>query len=241
MKNEQHSIQHLSQWQVSDIGGLFLAAKKLAFDAVLASLPGVHLLQVGEGSYPGLLAQARAAHKWQLTHHATPHPTVASVLGHFEQLPFSHEAVNLVVLNHALEYCDEPFWCLKEADRILTPEGYLIIAGFKPVSLLRAVGKLPHLNRLFGPKAIRNWANSHDYLPVTSRTFFHQAGILKKTFNPKSVSRFLFPWASAGFILVFKKRQLTLTPVRKLFNKEQSLLKKRLPQATARSHHIEKS
>ena len=43
--------------------------------------------------------------------------------------------MDLVVLPHQLEFSDTPHQILREAERILMPEGKLVITGFNPVSL----------------------------------------------------------------------------------------------------------
>jgi SAM-dependent methyltransferase len=45
--------------------------------------------------------------------------------------------VDLVVLPHALESTADPHLVLREAERVLIPEGQLVISGFNPLSLWR--------------------------------------------------------------------------------------------------------
>lgn len=51
------------------------------------------------------------------------------------QLPFENDSVDVLYLNHVLEYAANPHWCLKEANRVLADHGSLIISGFNPWSL----------------------------------------------------------------------------------------------------------
>lgn len=57
------------------------------------------------------------------------------LIDHFEHLPFASQSVDLLVLPHVLEFAEEPHLILREADRVLRPEGRLIVTGFNPVSL----------------------------------------------------------------------------------------------------------
>ncbi len=50
-------------------------------------------------------------------------------------LPFATQSVDLVVLPHLLEFHPDPHQLLREIERILMPEGKLIIVGFNPLSL----------------------------------------------------------------------------------------------------------
>ncbi|MCL2829457.1 MAG: class I SAM-dependent methyltransferase [Betaproteobacteria bacterium] len=61
-------------------------------------------------------------------------------------LPFASNSVDLVVLPHVLEFHREPHQILREVERILIPEGQLIIAGFNPHSLWGLERSLRHLS-----------------------------------------------------------------------------------------------
>ncbi|HEY4319268.1 MAG TPA: methyltransferase domain-containing protein [Herbaspirillum sp.] len=53
----------------------------------------------------------------------------------FTELPFASQSLDLVVLPHLLEFAAEPHQVLREVERVLIPEGQLIISGFNPASL----------------------------------------------------------------------------------------------------------
>lgn len=52
----------------------------------------------------------------------------------FEDLPFDGQSLDLVVLAHVLECAPDPHQILREVDRVLRPEGRLVVIGFNPVS-----------------------------------------------------------------------------------------------------------
>ena len=51
------------------------------------------------------------------------------------QLPLASNSVDLLVLPHVLEFHTEPFQVLREAERVLRPEGQVVISGFNKYSL----------------------------------------------------------------------------------------------------------
>jgi SAM-dependent methyltransferase len=67
--------------------------------------------------------------------------------GNTSELPFANESLDLVVLPHVLEFAADPHQILREIDRVLRPEGRLIISGFNPASLW---GARQYLSRLIG-------------------------------------------------------------------------------------------
>lgn len=50
-------------------------------------------------------------------------------------LPFESQSLDLLLLPHVLEFSANPHQVLREAERILRPEGRLVLAGFNPRSL----------------------------------------------------------------------------------------------------------
>jgi SAM-dependent methyltransferase len=52
-----------------------------------------------------------------------------------EELPFASQSIDLLVLPHALEFADDPHRVLREVERVLMPEGQVLISGFNPISL----------------------------------------------------------------------------------------------------------
>lgn len=77
---------------------------------------------------------------------ATPDKPLPVVVSHdFTELPFASQSLDLVVLPHLLEFAVEPHQVLREVERVLIPEGQVIISGFNPASLWgmrQAAGRL---------------------------------------------------------------------------------------------------
>ena len=59
------------------------------------------------------------------------------------ELPFASNSIDLVVLTHALEFHPQPHQLLREVERVLMPEGKLVITGFNPFSLWGLRRRLP--------------------------------------------------------------------------------------------------
>ena len=84
----------------------------------------------------------------------------------FEELPLESQSVDLVVLPHQLEFSSAPHQILREADRVLRPEGRLVVVGMNPLSLwgLRQslssrpfTPFLPPTGQLIGIPRLRDW------------------------------------------------------------------------------------
>jgi len=53
----------------------------------------------------------------------------------YTALPFAAASIDLVLLPHVLEFASNPHQVLREVERVLVPEGQVVIAGFNPISL----------------------------------------------------------------------------------------------------------
>lgn len=128
-----------------------LAWEQECFDQIVADIFGFHAIQIGlpqintlvENRMPlqALLLNSNdsreyaARFNWHL------------IEGNTSELPFANESLDLVVLPHVLEFAADPHQILREIDRVLRPEGRLIISGFNPASLW---GARQYLSRLIG-------------------------------------------------------------------------------------------
>jgi SAM-dependent methyltransferase len=65
-------------------------------------------------------------------------------------LPFPSNSVDLVVLPHSLELTRDPHGALREVERILVPEGRVVIVGFNPASLWGVRQRLGHVRQGVG-------------------------------------------------------------------------------------------
>ena len=113
------------------------------FDECVSDIFGYHALQLGLGALPALRSN-RMPHQWlaltaaeQAGLAAAPSaaPVRAALLAHPAALPFPENSLDLVVLPHTLELSEDPHGTLREVERVLVPEGKLVITGLNPASL----------------------------------------------------------------------------------------------------------
>lgn len=123
-------------------GQALLDWEQAQMDALVADVFGFHALQLGLPEVDALRAN-RMQHRWLALDAAyqgwNPPSPAAEQTVHlrcdFELLPFPNHSLDLVVLPHALELARDPHHTLREVDRVLMPEGRVVIAGFNPASL----------------------------------------------------------------------------------------------------------
>lgn len=146
------SIIELGAWLQTAPGRYLLGWEQDRLDHAVTDAFGYHALQLGLPELDGLRAN-RMRHRWVacdslVIPEAVPLPPPADSLyttqpAHdpvalhceFDALPFPDASIDLVVLPHALELARDPHHTLREVERVLVPEGRVVIAGFNPASL----------------------------------------------------------------------------------------------------------
>jgi SAM-dependent methyltransferase len=134
----------LADWFAAPLGNYLLTRELAWFDRTVADIFGYHAIQIGLPEY-SFLAQSRIATRWTVDYDA---PAQLRADPHW--LPFTENALDLIVLPHALEFTTEPHQLLREAYRTLRPEGQIVISGFNPFSLFGA-------KRYFGREQAPPW------------------------------------------------------------------------------------
>ena len=142
------SIIALSKWLETAPGRYVMAWEQQQFDALVADIFGFNAVQIGLLELPTLRnnrmplvfgagepavepSEAPAA----VSDGSTSARLPAQVQIRLEELPFASQSIDLLVLPHALEFADDPHHVLREVERVLIPEGHVVISGFNPISL----------------------------------------------------------------------------------------------------------
>jgi SAM-dependent methyltransferase len=106
-----------------------MAWEQARIDAVVADLFGYNALQLGLPQLDLLARTASPCARWPAS------SGQVDVLCDLRQLPFAAHSIDLVVMAHVLEFHDDPHQILREVERVLIPEGEVIITGFNPLSI----------------------------------------------------------------------------------------------------------
>src|SRR5450755_1434995 len=159
----ESAIIQLPQWLKTPAGEYLLAWEQRHLDLAVADVFGFHALQLGLPELAALRTN-RMPHRWlaveappsvapiadesvDATPPVRPGATAPTLHCNFDALPFDAASLDLVVLPHSLELARDPHLALREVERVLVPEGRVIIVGFNPASLWGARQKLGRLRR----------------------------------------------------------------------------------------------
>ena len=130
---ESNSTSSLHDWFCTPLGEYLLARECAWLDQVVPDIFGYHAVQLGLPQFD-FLRESRIAHRVKVNLDGNREAGV-DVAAHWYELPFDAQSVDLCVLPHVLEFAENPHEVLREIDRIMRPEGRILILGFNPWSL----------------------------------------------------------------------------------------------------------
>jgi SAM-dependent methyltransferase len=156
----------LGPWLLSPAGSYVRSWEEARLASITADIFGFNAVQVGLPEIDGLAA-SRMPHRWILDTGPPRQRKLQAVVTHdYGELPFATQSLDLVVLPHVLEFAHEPHQVLREVERVLIPEGQLIVCGFNPASLWgarQAAAKLirrpflPQSGELISVPRLKDW------------------------------------------------------------------------------------
>lgn len=166
----EKNIIDLGAWLEQPSGCYIRQWEQTMLDKWTVDIFGFNALQIGLPQIDALAA-SRMPHRW-LTNSSVPDETLRNpkrpivVVHDFAELPFDAQSLDLVVLPHVLEFASEPHQILREVERVLIPEGRVIITGFNRASLWGArqtMGRLsknyflPEEGEFISPPRLKDW------------------------------------------------------------------------------------
>ena len=160
----ESEIIGFTNWLQTPPGKYLLAWEQAQFDQAVSDIFGYHALQLGFTELDALRAN-RMPHQWRAAADCTPNDSDAltpdsppssrpraALVTDSGALPFPAASLDLVVLPHTLELSDDAHVTLREVERVLVPEGRVVIAGFNPASLWGMRQRRAHFYARFGHK-----------------------------------------------------------------------------------------
>jgi SAM-dependent methyltransferase len=149
-------------------------------------------------------------------------------------LPFVNDGVDGVLMPHTLERTDDPRGLLREVQRVLVPEGTVVIQGLNPRSLWgirRALSrrKFPvGVRQLIRERQVRDWLEVLGF----SVQSVHRYGFRPPIDHARLLDGLRWlerrgphwaPWLAGGYMIVARKREAAMTPLQPAFRAQREL------------------
>ena len=122
-------LDHFAVWLTTPLGQYLAASESTWFDRMAADIFGYRAMQF---ELPQIRCLQMNRMPWRATAGLSPGVQLRCAL---EQLPLAEQSLDLIALPHVLDFVQDPHAVLREAARVLMPEGRLLITGFNPWTL----------------------------------------------------------------------------------------------------------
>jgi SAM-dependent methyltransferase len=212
----------LKSWADFPNGDITLSAIEKELAPWWSTFFGYHLLKMGMLSSEINTSACSIKNQFSIAHKYEKGDIVADI----DDLPLLEHSIDVCLLSHALEFSLDPHHVIREANRVLIPNGYLVITGFNPISLA-GLNKLtpyrrkqlPWTGHFFSPVRIKDWLQLMGFEILADQRCLHSSlvgNISPGRFSEKWESlahKYLKPFASV-YVIVAKKRVLPLTPIK---------------------------
>jgi SAM-dependent methyltransferase len=217
-------LRALRAWFESPLGRSLQAHELHRLRSALPALYGTLVVQLGRPGSVDLL-EASVVPTRVLVDTAGDRDG-AGLLAAPEALPFATGTVDLLLLPHTLDYCGDPHQVLREVNRVLSPEGHVVVIGFNPWSwwglrrwLTRRPRPAPWCGRFLPLARIKDWLRLLDFDLTQGGMLFYRPPLRRESLMDRL--RFLdqagdrwWPMTAAVYLLVAKKRVPGMTPLR---------------------------
>lgn len=234
----------VDEWYQSLAGQRLLDDVGSASKDQLSQCFGYYAVQLGCPSLaPVLLKKSRVRHQYILGE-----TQLADISAQFEQLPLASDSVDLVIAPHSFSCSKWPHCVLREIDRVLVPEGKLVIVEMNPFSfwglrhyLQGWLETVPWAGKIYSRQRLTDWLTIlgfkkidmlrvHYDMPLSSDAVYSMTNWLSK-----ALKRWL-PFSSAVNVLIYEKSITPLTPI-KPFWQQRLLNGSRLPTPYGGTHN----
>src|SRR5918993_1934168 len=117
-------VSDYAKWSESPLGRYFIEREQSYFDAVVADVFGYNAFQLGLPELD-LLRASRIPLRCSLGGLGP-----VDVRTDFRDLPIASNSADLILMPHVLEFAEHPHQILREVERVLMPEGQVVLSGF---------------------------------------------------------------------------------------------------------------
>jgi SAM-dependent methyltransferase len=217
-----------SDWLATPLGRRCLSNEQRLLRRTLDRVFGEQLLQVGTwGNRDQFVRYARTQRAAVLDDRSSE--GLADIVSDLDRLAIASDSIDAILLPHTLERTDSPHAVLREAARVLRPDGCLLALGFAPTGfwglrhLLARGGYPPGSRHLIRERRLHDWLEllSFDVDPAQAYCHtlpleqFRRVGHVPRE---RWASRWL-PILAGGYLIVARKRTVHLTPIRPAFRR----------------------
>jgi SAM-dependent methyltransferase len=218
---QQNKIEN---WFQSRLGEALVTQEQACLEQKAAQIFGYHLVQIGSPCADFQpLRQSPARNRVRV--HSEAGPGIDIQADH-RYLPLASDSIDGVILPHTLDFSADPHQLVREVERVLIPEGKVLLSGFNPWSqwgigrlFRRRSGQMPWCSHFFSLKRVQDWFTlmGFDLEEVTYlhyRPPLHNQTVMQRLAFMEGLGRRAWPMLGGVYVLQAVKRTATMTPIR---------------------------
>ena len=244
----------VNNWLTSAHGQQFLALEKEATDRAMRSLAGPNVLLVGNGLQQEKLLELDFPFLIKVDSEELDQSDVLRIVADEAFLPFVEDSFASVLLPHVLEGHELPHQVLREAHRVLQPEGHLLLTCCNPYSFMglqRLIGmRVVPQGRYYSLSRVKDWLHLLGFEVVASAMYHYAPLFRDRKFQNRKFQKgqlqnrrhHLFnavgdrwlPMLGGSYVITARKRDIGVNLVGKLPQRRQSNAAKLAPASVRR-------
>jgi SAM-dependent methyltransferase len=213
-------------WQELPNGSLVLSSIEAILKPWWEKFFGYHLLKMGALSQEICTSNSPIKHQFSCCVTRSKEQEKTDIVGELDDLPLLEHSMDVCLLSHALEFSLDPHHVIREANRVLIPNGYLIITGFNPLSLAGFNRVVPYRRKqqpwnehFFSPMRVKDWLHLMGFEILSDERCVHSnlVGKMSEHFVANYWRKFAsnyFTSFGSVYVIIAKKRVLPLTPIK---------------------------
>lgn len=209
-----------TSWSMLPMGDWVAAELQERLDNWCPHLFGYHLLKIGALSAELSCGNSSIRHQVGIA----PEGRALDMVGDPLALPVRSASVDACLLAHCLDFSQDPHQVLREAERVLTDDGWLIVSGYNPASLVGLGHYVPFMRqhlpwsaRMFTPARVTDWLQLLGCEVMFDERFgFSFMGRQSRVaWWRESLGRDYCRSLASVYVIAARKRRFPITPVRR--------------------------
>lgn len=213
-------------WQDLPNGGLILSSIETILKPWWQKFFGYYLVKMGALSHEVCTKSSPIKNQVSCCVTQNVEQGKVSIVGELDDLPLLEHSVDVCLLSHALEFSLDPHHVIREANRVLIPNGYLVLTGFNPLSLAGLNRLIPYRRKqlpwnehFFSPMRVKDWLHLMGFEILTDERCIHSSlsGKVSDHFVAnywRKLANNYFTSFGSIYVIIAKKRVLPLTPIK---------------------------
>ncbi|MES9832802.1 MAG: methyltransferase domain-containing protein [Candidatus Thiodiazotropha sp. LLP2] len=201
------------------------AQESACLEQHISAMFGYHVVQIGHMIQDEDLLQVSPARN-RVVMGIAPGGKSVDLQAEACRLPFAGDSVDGVLLPHTLDFSSDPHQVLREVERVLIPEGKLLITGFNPWSLWGGVRMFrlrsstpPWCGHFFSSRRVLDWLSllGFELLDIHFLNYtppIQRPAIMQRLQFLEQFGENVYPNFGGVYIISAVKRVVTLTRIR---------------------------